>query len=64
MKLKLTNRENEIIKLICNGSTNSEIAELLFITTHTVKKHIDSIVRKLGAKNRANAAYLYAKKYE
>ncbi len=57
----LTARENEIMTLICQGLTNNEIAKLLFISKHTVKAHITTIMEKFNAKSRAGAVYLYCK---
>jgi RNA polymerase sigma factor (sigma-70 family) len=52
-KLKvLSIREREIFKLIIEGKTNKEIADLLFISVETVKKHINTLFKKLGAKKR------------
>ena len=42
--------------LIASGATNREIAERLFLSPHTVKEHASSLYRKLGVKNRAEAA--------
>lgn len=51
---KLTKREIEVSKLICEGLSNKEIAEELFISSHTVKSHIDNIFRKLEVNNRVS----------
>lgn len=48
----ITKREEEVIKLICEGFTNEEIGENLHISKHTVKKYISSILFKLDLKNR------------
>ncbi len=52
----LTEREREVLTLIASGATNKEIAERLFLSPHTVKEHASSLYRKLGVKNRAEAA--------
>ena len=44
----LTPRECEVLKLIAKGYSNSEIAEELFISKHTVKNQVSNIYRKLG----------------
>ncbi len=44
----LTTREREVIKLIAEGKTNREIAELLFISIRTAENHRASITRKLN----------------
>ncbi|WP_186452683.1 ATP-binding protein [Chitinophaga polysaccharea] len=48
----LTIREIEIAKAICEGRTHKEIAELLYISTLTVKKHAQNIYDKLSVKNK------------
>jgi DNA-binding NarL/FixJ family response regulator len=55
----LTRRELEVPNLVADGRTNREIAEVLFISIHTVKRHISTILRKLDLPSRlAAAAYL------
>lgn len=51
----LSKRESEVLRLLDSGRTNSEIAEDLFVAVGTVKTHANSIYRKLGARNRAEA---------
>ncbi len=46
----LSERELSILKLVALGNTNNEIAERLFISTHTVMTHRKNITRKLGIK--------------
>lgn len=58
---KLTDREMAILKLVMQGYANSEISKKVFISIHTVKAHIGSIIRKLSAKNRAHAVYIALK---
>ena len=55
----LTERETEILRLIARGLNNPEIAAHLFVTTHTVKSHINRIFAKTGSRDRA-AAIRYA----
>jgi DNA-binding NarL/FixJ family response regulator len=52
----LTPREFEVLQLLVNGLTNEQIAERLIVTVGTVKIHIRSILDKLGAENRTQAA--------
>lgn len=52
---QLTEREEEILLLICEGQSNQEIANNLFLTHGTVKWYASQIYRKLGASNRAEA---------
>ncbi len=48
----LTNREKEVLKLLAKGYTNPEIAQMLYISPHTVKAHVAAILKKLNVKNR------------
>jgi len=52
----LTNREMEILKLIANGLSNSEIAGQLVISEHTVKGHVSNVLSKLHLSDRTQAA--------
>jgi DNA-binding NarL/FixJ family response regulator len=52
----LSEREREVLALIASGATNREIAARLFLSPHTVKEHASALYRKLGVKNRAEAA--------
>ncbi|MEQ8673765.1 MAG: LuxR C-terminal-related transcriptional regulator [Aggregatilineales bacterium] len=51
----LTEREQEILVLITQGYANKEIANKLFITVHTVKKHTTAIYEKLNVMSRTQA---------
>jgi DNA-binding NarL/FixJ family response regulator len=59
----LTEREAEILRLIARGLNNPEIAARLFVTTHTVKSHINRIFAKTGSRDRA-AAIRYAREHD
>jgi DNA-binding NarL/FixJ family response regulator len=50
----LTTREREILKLIAEGISNKEIADLLYISSRTVENHRANIMRKLNIKQTAN----------
>jgi DNA-binding NarL/FixJ family response regulator len=52
----LSPRERSILLLMSAGRTNREIGQALFLATKTVERQVATIVRKLGARNRAHAA--------
>ncbi|MCH8311303.1 MAG: helix-turn-helix transcriptional regulator, partial [Chloroflexi bacterium] len=52
----LTRREVEVLSLIAVGRTNQEIADELYISPHTVIRHVSNIFGKISASNRAEAA--------
>lgn len=58
----LTNREQEILKLIAAGKTNQEIAKELGIATGTVRVHVHAILQKLEVRYRTQAAILALQK--
>ena len=58
-QVELTEREQEVLRLIAKGLTNLEIAESLSVTEGTVRFHINHILSKLDLTNRTQAA-LYA----
>ena len=53
--LPLTPREIEVLAALSDGLTNKEVARQLGISPHTVKFHIESLFKKLGASSRAAA---------
>ncbi|MFI0357961.1 response regulator [Actinomadura sp. 9N407] len=52
----LTDRELDVVRLVARGRTNDEIAGELFVSLSTVKTHLGSVQRKLGARNRVETA--------
>jgi DNA-binding CsgD family transcriptional regulator len=52
----LTDREIDVLRLIAEGKTNSEIGATLFISPFTAKTHVANLLGKLGAESRAAAA--------
>jgi DNA-binding NarL/FixJ family response regulator len=52
----LTEREEEVLRVVAAGRTNQEIARELHISLSTVKTHIASLMTKLGARNRVEIA--------
>ncbi|MGI9541611.1 MAG: response regulator transcription factor, partial [Cyclobacteriaceae bacterium] len=51
-KHRISKRETEIVKLICQGKTNQQIADALFISLQTVKDHNHRIYTKIGIRSR------------
>jgi len=58
-KYDLTDREMEVVKLICEGKSNQEIADILFVSIDTIKDHNHNIFIKTGVKNRTQLTNLF-----
>ncbi len=56
IRTDLTDREIQVLRLVAEGSTNTEISEILSISPHTVKSHVVHIFNKLGVNDRTQAA--------
>jgi HD-GYP domain-containing protein (c-di-GMP phosphodiesterase class II) len=56
----LTERELEVLRLLARGHTNRQMARQLYITSHTVGRHVEHIYQKLGVSSRAAAAMFAA----
>ena len=52
----LTEREYQVLKLLVNGNSNSDIAMELCISEHTAKAHVCNIIQKLVVDDRTQAA--------
>lgn len=61
-KISITQRENEVLQLICKGSSNNEIAKELEISERTVEGHRANLLNKSDCKNTASLA-IFAVKY-
>lgn len=55
LEMELTRREMQVLSALCQGGSNLDIADSLFVSEHTVKSHLYSIFRKLEVKNRMQA---------
>ena len=62
-KPNLTEREKEVLRLVCDGLTNAEIAACLHVSRETVKSELKRIFRKIGVGNRTQAAVLLVKNH-
>ena len=52
---RLTDREHEVLRLVAQGLSNTEIAETLVVSLTTVKTHVNRIFAKLHLENRVQA---------
>jgi DNA-binding NarL/FixJ family response regulator len=56
---RITEREMEIVKFVADGLNNREIAELLCISRHTVKTHVQRVYQKLHISSRIKLAFWF-----
>jgi DNA-binding CsgD family transcriptional regulator len=52
----LTEREQQVARLVAEGATNREIAQVLFLSPKTVERHVSNAFKKVGVRNRAELA--------
>ncbi len=57
----LTSRQKQVLDLVCEGSSNKEIANILGLSGNTVKIHVTAILRSLEVSNRTQAVLLVSK---
>jgi DNA-binding NarL/FixJ family response regulator len=51
----LTDRQLEVLRLVCEGLTNAEIAQRLVVSVRTVDSHVAAVLTKLGVRSRLHA---------
>jgi len=54
--LNLTKREKQVLNYVCDGASNKEIAQKLYVTEQTVKSHCNKLFKKFGVGNRVGLA--------
>jgi DNA-binding NarL/FixJ family response regulator len=59
---RITDREQEVLRLMAAGKNNTEIAEELFISIQTVKNHVSNLLEKLQVENRVQASVYAVRK--
>ncbi|MCY7289550.1 MAG: helix-turn-helix transcriptional regulator [Cryobacterium sp.] len=52
----LSASERRVLTMVAQGASNREVAEELYVTVHTVRRHLENVYRKLGVTNRTAAA--------
>ncbi|MEZ5098351.1 MAG: helix-turn-helix transcriptional regulator [Thermoleophilia bacterium] len=55
----LSPRQYEVLSIAATGLTNTQVAQRLHLTTHSIKFHLAEAYRKLGVSNRTEAAAVY-----
>lgn len=60
--MTLSPRQIEVMRLICHGQRDKEIASRLDISVHSVRKHAFAAIEKLRASNRENAVFIFTKR--
>jgi len=63
-ELGITKKEHEIMKCICDGLSNKEIADKLYMGEGTVRNYISNILEKLDLRDRTQLAVYYMKNFE
>ena len=63
LDVKLTNRENEVLKQLAFGLSNKEIAQAFGVGYETVKEHVQHVLHKLGVNDRTQAAVWAVRKH-
>ena len=58
LSVTLTDREREVLSLLVEGATSTEMAERLFLSPHTVRTHVQNLMTKLQVHSRVEAASL------
>ena len=51
----LSERESEVLEALCQGMSNKEMAEVLFVCLETIKSHVSTLSGKRGVKDRTQA---------
>lgn len=64
IKVELTSREMDILRLVGDGSSNKEISEALFLSEGTVRNYITAMLEKLNLRDRTQLAIYYLKNYD
>ena len=54
-EFKLSERQDEVLRLLANGKTNRDIASELVLSLRTVERHVNDIYARLGVRNRTEA---------
>jgi DNA-binding NarL/FixJ family response regulator len=59
--MDLTPRQTDIAQLLAAGMSNPQIAQKLFLSPHTVKRHVAAVLHRLGATTRQEAALVWVR---
>ena len=57
-RITLSEREAAVLHLLAEGRSYAQISKKLFLSEHTIKTHVQRLLRKIGARDRAHAVHL------
>ena len=57
----ITRRQHDVLKLLARGYSNKQISNILFLSEHTVKSHVSSLLRALDSSNRTECVSIARK---
>ncbi|MCR4688072.1 MAG: LuxR C-terminal-related transcriptional regulator [Saccharofermentans sp.] len=63
LRYDLSSREMDVLNLLVDGATNTEISSKLFISENTVKFHVSNLLKKTGTKSRKELSSVFLESF-